>query len=107
MSEWITDRLPTEEDGNFYCKVWVTYKNGDVGQEHWSDVALSKPWQRIIDKPAPYVKLERWTVQWSVDKFCLIDHRQQRYYSVGLGELGRNDGDAAQRIANLFNEVMP
>lgn len=105
MSEWITDRLPTKEDGNLYCKVWVTYKNGEVGQEHWSDVTLSKPWQRIIDKPAPYVKPKRWTVKWDNNHgwFCLAGSEHRRF----LLYLQEEHADAAQRIADIYNEVMP
>jgi hypothetical protein len=60
MSEWITDRLPTEEDSDMMNKVWVWEDNA----VYWSDysvVTLGTPW--MPNKiPAPYVKPEpqRW-----------------------------------------------
>ncbi len=106
-TEWITYRPPTREDGNkLYHKVWVTYRNGEVGQEHWSDVKPPTPWQHIQDKPGPYVKPKRWTVDWNTRDL------QWKLYDwdlvlLALQGLTEDDADAAQRIADIYNEVMP
>jgi hypothetical protein len=101
---WITDRLPTVEDAVAYC-VLVWDDNG-IGIWSCDAVKEGQPWMPI-NRPEPYVKPKRWTVEWNVDIWILIDHALERSYWCGLGELGRNGGDAAQRIADVFNEVMP
>jgi hypothetical protein len=64
MSEWITDRLPTKEDGDYEGKVWITERsNGFVYGTTFYTVKVGTPWQkRMISKPEPYVKPEpqRW-----------------------------------------------
>jgi hypothetical protein len=60
MSEWITDRLPTEADSDVMGKVWVWEDNA----VYWSDYSVvtpGTPWMPI-NSPAPYVKPEpkRW-----------------------------------------------
>ena len=105
MSEWITDRTPTEDDIVNGC-VWAVNEFGEVTMMHYPFVIQGTPWQPI-PKPAPYVKPKRWTVEWNVDIWILLDHALERSYWCGLGELGRNGGDSAQRIADVFNEVLP
>lgn len=104
MSEWITDRLPTEEDA---IADRVIVWNDDKGPMLWMyhHVPIGEPWMPIHCKP--YVKPKRWTAEFSVDVWRLVDHREGRSYFVGLGELGRDGADAAQRIADIYNEVMP
>jgi hypothetical protein len=60
-----------------------------------------------MDIPIPYVKPKRWTAEWSVDLWRLVDTRLGRTYFVGLAELGRDGEAAAQRICDIYNEVMP
>jgi hypothetical protein len=104
MSEWITDRLPDPDDAP---EDWVfVSEHGIVQMFLASFVRLGMPWQPIVP-PAPYVKPKRWTVKYNDGTWVLIDHRLQRSYFVGLWELGPNGGDAAQRIADAYNEVMP
>jgi hypothetical protein len=104
MSEWITDRLPDPDDA---FEDWVFVMNrGNVELFLAVSVPLGMPWLPIVP-PAPYVKPKRWTAEFSVDLWRLVDHREGRCYFVGLGELGRDGGDAAQRIADIYNEVMP
>lgn len=53
MSEWITDRRPTESDS--HCGfVWITTERGLVLDEHWKTVR-DRPWMPITI-PKPYVK---------------------------------------------------
>jgi hypothetical protein len=105
MSDWITDRLPTREDAHVDLSVWVCIEGG-VLLWSYDGISLGTPWQPI-GQPAPYVKPKRWTVEWNDCTWVLIDHRLERFYFVGLAELGPNAGDAAQRIEDLFNEELP
>lgn len=107
MSEWITDRLPTRNDVNpIYDLVWVALDDGEVNTRHWYQVQKGQPWQPF-QVPAPYVKPKRWRVEWNVDTWVLVDDHLERSYWCGLKELGRNGDNVAQRIEDLFNEVMP
>ena len=56
-TEWITDRLPTQEDG-YAGDVWVTDLDGELSMKYFKHVALGRPWQPI-HKPAPYVEPKR------------------------------------------------
>ena len=107
MSEWITDRLPRyEETLNGCVLAWIEQHLPPLCVIQHDTFKLGTPWQPI-QRPAPYVKPKRWTVEWNVDTWILLDYGLKRSYWCGLGELGRNGGDAAQRIADVFNEVMP
>jgi|688.fasta_scaffold00957_3 hypothetical protein len=61
MSEWITDRLPTKEDGDVNQTVWVYYVCDGLKNQHYSTVLHGQPWTHIA-MPKPYVKTEpqRW-----------------------------------------------
>jgi len=63
MSEWITDRLPTEADSDIMGKVWI-FEDNDVYWSDYSVVTDGTPWMPI-KQPAPYVKPEpkRWKPQ--------------------------------------------
>ena len=101
-TEWITDRLPMAEDALTDGSVWTFY-DGKVMIWSYDGVELGTPWQPIT-KPAPYVKPNRWTVKRN-------DHHGEWYLYDGEKEWDRLDGrltqDAAQRIADIYNEVMP
>ncbi len=101
-TEWITDRLPTREDALTDGSVWTFY-DGKVMIWSYDGVELGTPWQPIT-KPTPYVKPNRWTVKRN-------DHHGEWYLYDGEKEWDRLDGrltqDASQRIANIYNEVMP
>jgi hypothetical protein len=106
-TEWITDRLPTGREIR-YGKVWVTDNFGYVAMVEYETIQLGAPWQPI-PKPEPYVKPKRWTVKWggedgNSDFFTLYDSGEFRYY---LPELTSDQSDAAQRICDIYNEVMP
>jgi hypothetical protein len=104
MSEWITDRLPTVEDAVHYC---VLLWDQDEGVLIWSydGVNEGQPWVPI-STPAPYVKPKRWTVEYN---------RVNGYWVLVAGRLNvplyyMTTDDvypAAQRIADVYNEVMP
>ena len=48
--EWITDRLPTEADGDRDGVVWMRHVSGPQYNffAHWSHVGPGAPWQRTI-----------------------------------------------------------
>ena len=73
MSEWITDRLPTKEDGDYEGKVWITERsNGFVYGTTFYTVKVGTPWQkRMISKPEPYVK-PRWMPKDMERYFCIF-----------------------------------
>jgi hypothetical protein len=102
MNQWITDRLPTVEDAVHYC---VLLWDQDEGVLIWSydGVNEGQPWMPI-PTPAPYVKPKRWAVKWYEDYaiWCLLDE------DVVVLVLDKNlTTAAAQRIADVYNEVMP
>jgi hypothetical protein len=59
-----------------------------------------------IPKPDMYVKPKRWTVKWDDDAsfFALYDSTKITYY---LPMLFSKHAEAAQRIADIYNEVIP
>jgi hypothetical protein len=102
MSEWITDRQPTEEDA-FEGYVFAMNRHNEVEFQHVAYIELGMPWQPI-PKPTPYVKPKRWTVQWC-NKTKLYKLRFNGLYLCIVPELCCDE--IAERIENLFNEVMP
>jgi hypothetical protein len=105
QSEWITDRLPTDDDAVHYC---VFLWDDDKGVLVWSHDAVNsgQPWMPI-PKPEPYVKPKRWTVEWYDPNNCwhVIDTTIDGV--MGYLHLELSHADAAQRIADIYNEVMP
>jgi len=49
-AEWVTDRLPTEADGDRDGNVWMRHMSGPEYNffAHWSHVGPGAPWQRTI-----------------------------------------------------------
>lgn len=122
MSEWITDRRPTEDDcvgvdripGSYH--VWVMYE-GKVVTCPFEDVVLGCPWQPIeVPAPEPYVKPKRWTVVWS-ELFGGWTLREMKKggcvqlfdptLKCGLNRYDDEHREAAERIAAIYEEVMP
>jgi hypothetical protein len=103
MSEWITDRLPTEADATDGL-VWVCIE-GVVLMYGYTVVAEGLPWQPI-PKPAPYVKPKRWTVQYNrVNGYWILVNGR---LNVPLYYMTTDDLYlAAQRICDIYNEVLP
>jgi len=101
MSEWITDRLPDPDDA-FEDWVFVS-EHGNIQMFLAVSVTLGMPWLPIVP-PAPYVKPKRWAVKWYEDYaiWCLLDE------NVVVLVLDKNlTTEAAERIADVYNEVMP
>lgn len=102
MSEWITDRVPTADD-EYGGYVWVTTEHGVVLRQMW-DCTRGRPWQPIVP-PEPYVKPKRYKVDELSYSRCrwLVRESQSgeaRCHAVPTRE-------AAERIAAIYEEVMP
>ncbi len=103
MSEWITDRLPTRDEADQYGHVWVVNNNGKTDYRRFSKIAIGEPWQPI-QVPAPYVKPKRWTVARSEESVCFYLLKQGIYWQSLPSTFSR---EAAERIADIYNEEMP
>jgi hypothetical protein len=75
MSEWITDRLPTEADGDEYYKVWWTSIDGEIAPCYYADIKTGEAWAPKPKPvpPKPYIKPE--PQRWEPEK-------GERYYYV-------------------------
>jgi hypothetical protein len=104
MSNWITDRLPTEADADDVFCVWHDCK-GKVYRLIYTAVKKGEPWHPIA-WPEPYPRPVRWTVEWHTRDlgWKLWDWDFPLYILQGLTE---DDSAAAQRICDVYNEVMP
>jgi hypothetical protein len=113
MSDWITDRLPKRDDVEaIYDFVWAIREDGEMIMSHWSNIVEGQPWQ-VFRKPAPYVKPKRWTVRFDGDSawegqtlWALYDWDLRCSSLAGLSSYDEH-AEAAQRIADIYNEVMP
>jgi len=110
MSEWITDRLPTEEDA-FEDWVFAINRHNEVELQLQVSIGAGEPWQPI-DVPAPYVKPKRWTVEWDNDLAMwkvasLIGDRRKVAASLWCLSSRKDHADAAQRICDIYNEALP
>ena len=100
---WITDRLPTLNDTHGTCDcVWVTWSRGNCGPRSWMNVEKDQPWQPLT-KPEPYDKSKRWSVDWNHygNSYEITDGEWRIQLEVVQSK------DAAQRICDIYNEVMP
>lgn len=105
MSEWITDRSPTEEDaidGNvlIWCEYPAPYCN-KVEIDRWSEVSLGMPWAPII-APEPYIKPKRWRVTTATGGYLVYDSSTSSEVADSIPTR-----EAAERIAAIYEEVMP
>ena len=99
MNDWITDRRPTEKDAD--CGfVWITTAHGQVLREFWKTVR-NNPWMPITP-PEPYVKSKRWTFFGAGQMWTIFDEKLGR---CGYPILPTRE--AAERIAAIYEEVMP
>jgi len=98
MSEWITDRLPKAEDA--LDNLVIAWYKGEIVVWPIELVIHDMPWQPI-HKPAPYVKPKRWTVNIDDIGFNLREKNHRLFLPASC------TAEAAQRIEDLFNEVLP
>ena len=106
MSNWITDRRPTEEDADSIGCVWATY-NGEVFRWDYQGVGEGMAWMPITP-PEPYVKPKRYTVDALRDTISgttwyeVWDNLQETSVAVQI-----TSREAAESIAAIYEEVMP
>jgi|APGre2960657373_1045057.scaffolds.fasta_scaffold104362_2 hypothetical protein len=106
--EWITDRLPTVEDtsktykSHVFGRVFVTRYN-TVTTCLWSNVDIGEAWQPIT-VPEPYVKAKRCIVLLHNDGSGLY---RVSIKGVGVPAYNIPTREAAERIAAIYEEVMP
>ena len=99
MSNWITDRRPTEKDAD-YGFVWITTAHGQVLREFWKTVR-NNPWMPITP-PEPYVKPKRFVVFEHGGVYGVMDSHDCKIASKCIPTR-----EAAERIAAIYEEVMP
>jgi hypothetical protein len=103
-SEWITDRLPTIEDA--MEDTVLVWNGSEAILWTYDGVNEGQPWAPIHKLIAPYVKPKRWTVQYNrVNGFWVLVNGR---LNVPLYYMTTDDLYlAAQRICDIYNEVMP
>ena len=104
MSEWITDRLPTKADQIGSCVLCWDGKSIDVWDYH--AVKSGQPWMPI-PKPNPYAKPKRWTVKWNPIMLCWFLGEDGIAHAPLPALKAEYFHETAQRIADIYNEVMP
>ena len=107
-NEWITDRLPTLDE-------WYVYDH-DGCIVPYRNICTGEAW-KPIPPCEPYVKPKRWVLDWSVSGDCWILKDTQKVYTATLlnmcieGDDSETDKErtreAAERIATIYEEVMP
>jgi hypothetical protein len=108
MSEWITDRLPTIEDA--MEDTVLVWNGSEAILWTYDGVNEGQPWAPIHKLIAPYVKPKRWTVEWDKEHNAWIIQDSEyatAFQTTCLYYLSKNSYDAAQRICDIYNEVMP
>lgn len=107
MSDWITDRPPTEEDAGPAGLVWTTY-NGKTSPWSYDGVVEGTPWMRMI-VPEPYVNPKRYVIRCYADFGVLGLAGYWCVYDI-VRNVSVSDFmplEAAERIAATYEEVMP
>ena len=97
MSEWITDRRPMHEDDG----TMVYGPDGNIC--HWTWIKNGDAW-KPISKCEPYAKTKRWNVVNS-QKIGFIVYDGTKVMKVVAINLPTRE--AAERIAAIYEEVMP
>lgn len=94
MSEWITDRMPTKADG-----LMVYGPHGKLS--YFTSIATGEAW-KPIPKCDPYVKPKRYKVCSFITGFSVFDTVARLYVANNIPTR-----EAAERIAAIYEEVMP
>ena len=100
MSDWITDRRPTEADADYEKCVW-TMCDGKAVLWGYAQIREGQPWMPT-NRPEPYVKPKRWRVSEFGDEFTAYDSVQREHVTPFLPTR-----EAAERIAAIYEEAMP
>ena len=106
MSNWITDRRPTKADADSYGLVWIT-DNGKVVPCAYVGIVEGTAWMPI-ERPEPYVKSIRYIVKEFPElRQCDICHVIDGGLRVDTVATKIPTREAAERIAAIYEEVMP
>ena len=100
MSEWITDRRPTEDDADYEKCVW-TMCAGAAVLWGYGEIRDGQPWMPT-NRPKPYVKPKRYKVCSFITGFSVSDTVARLYVANNIPTR-----EAAERIAAIYQEVMP
>ena len=108
MSEWITDREAVETDADYMGAVWVTNQQGEVYRVIYAHATIGAhvAWQPIVP-PEPYVKPKRWQAKWNDGCWSLYDAGEWADSLISLDKNSDEHREAAERIAAIYEEVMP
>ena len=89
-AEWITDRLPTEADGDGDGDVWMRHVSGSEYNffAHWSHVGPGAPWQRTI----------YWKPPTETDRIAALEQR--------VAELEAQIGRVPEAIVRGFQSML-
>ena len=114
MSNWITDRRPTEADAYkdaesvLYECVIVQGRDYKLFRK-WYNVTSGEAWQ-CIDNASTAITRSRWIASYSKQYHCwVLDQKPGGGFTI-LGALDKNDDqhrERAERIAAIYEEVMP
>lgn len=103
MSKWIVDRKPEHFEG-WDGYVWKFEHDKLRRIVRWNNVEFGEPWMPI-EPPEPYIKPKRWGVrefgktgQWYIVEVTSPEHAWG--FTIPTRE-------AAERIAAIYEEVMP
>ena len=103
MSEWITDRTPTNKDILDGLVISWNQKLNQAQIVYHRCVVEGRPWMPIAP-PEPYVKPKRWSVAES-KKIGFIVYDSTKVTKVVADSIPTRE--AAERIAAIYEEVMP
>ena len=101
-TEWITDRLPKAEDA-FTGLVICMYFADPID---YKQVELGEPWMSIHKLIAPYVKPKTFSAVWN-DTLCKWNIVHRDGLIVATLRIDVEGVSTAQRICDIYNEVMP
>lgn len=105
MSEWITDRRPTEADSIGHCEQVYVMLDGVSTICHYLDVGPGDPWMHIVP-PEPYVKPKRWWMIMTPDDHDWVKGPYAVYFYVGgLVADKIPTREAAERIGAIYEET--
>ena len=103
-NEWITDRLPKKKDscGGY---VWASFEDNDVHvwPYRWEYITLGMPWMPL-QFPEPYLRPKRYRVDCHHNGLWRVIDKHS--VEPGLDNLF-STREAAERIAAIYEEVMP
>ena len=106
-NDWITDRLPTEQDA-YGLMVWAM-GSGQVVMADIKNIREGMSWMPITP-PEPYVKPNRWTAEYNYEFGCwrILDSHDGLYVTQRHLKLNNDEHrKAAERIAEIYEEVLP